>query len=63
MYIYVVLKEKDISIKGYLNPVYLDDKEVIKDTIALDSENKTNSAMIDRFQGKLSWTVNMSPSC
>ena len=37
MYIYAVLKEKDICIKGYLNPIYLDDKEVIKEDIVIGS--------------------------
>ena len=34
---YEVLKEKDISVKGYFNPIYLYDKEVIKENIMIDS--------------------------
>ena len=37
MCIYVVLTKEDISVKGYLNPIYLDDKEVIKKNITVDS--------------------------
>ena len=35
MHIYVVLRKEDISIKGYLNPIYFDDKEVIKENIVI----------------------------